>query len=54
MNKLAVILPAYNAEHFLIEAIDAILNQSFKEFDLYIIDDCYRFCYYLTKFQKNI
>lgn len=40
MNKLAVILPTYNAEHFLIEAIDAISNQSFKEFDLYIIDDC--------------
>ncbi len=40
MNKLAVILPTYNSVHFLKESIEAILNQSFKEFDLYIIDDC--------------
>lgn len=40
MNKLAVILPTYNSAHFLKESIEAILNQTFKEFDLFIIDDC--------------
>ncbi|TXE12033.1 glycosyltransferase family 2 protein [Seonamhaeicola algicola] len=40
MNKLAVILPTYNSAHFLKESIGAILNQSFKEFELFIIDDC--------------
>ena len=40
MNKLAVILPTYNSVHFLNESIESILNQTFKEFDLYIIDDC--------------
>lgn len=40
MKTLAVLLPTYNAAHFLNEAIDSILEQTFTDFDLYIIDDC--------------
>ncbi|TYA71420.1 glycosyltransferase family 2 protein [Seonamhaeicola marinus] len=40
MNRLAVILPTYNSVHFLGESISAILDQSFKEFELFVIDDC--------------
>ena len=41
-NKISlvdVILPNYNKANFLEETIDSILNQSFKDFNLYIIDD---------------
>jgi glycosyltransferase involved in cell wall biosynthesis len=40
MKKLAVLLPTYNAELYLNESIDSILNQTFSDFDLYVYDDC--------------
>ena len=38
--KVSVLMPVYNAEKFLKEAIDSVLNQTFKDFELIIIDDC--------------
>ena len=40
MKRLAVIMPVYNASEYIDLAINSILNQSFEDFDLYIIDDC--------------
>lgn len=40
MKKLAVLLPTYNAERYLNESVDSILNQTFSDFDLYVYDDC--------------
>ena len=40
MKKLAVLMPTYNAEHFLKISIDSVLNQTYADFDLYIYDDC--------------
>lgn len=37
---LSVILPVYNSENFIKETISSILEQSFKDFELIIIDDC--------------
>ena len=37
--KISVLMPVYNAEKFLKEAIDSILNQTFKNFELLIIND---------------
>jgi len=36
---VSVVLPVYNGEFFLAEAIDSILAQSFTDFELIIIDD---------------
>lgn len=36
---ISVLLPVYNAERFLADAIESILNQSFRNFELIIIDD---------------
>jgi len=36
---ISVILPVYNGEEFLQDAIDSILNQSFLDFELVIVDD---------------
>ena len=33
-------MPAYNAEKYVAEALQSILDQTFKEFELIIIDDC--------------
>src|ERR1017187_7276972 len=36
---ITVLMPVYNAAPFLREAIDSILNQTFKNFELLIIND---------------
>ncbi|MHC1732039.1 MAG: glycosyltransferase family 2 protein [Bacteroidales bacterium] len=37
--KISVIMPTRNAEKYLKEAIDSILNQKFSDFEFIIIDD---------------
>lgn len=37
--KISVLMPVYNAEKFLREAIDSILNQTFRDFEFLIIND---------------
>ena len=39
MKKLCVVIPSYNHGKFLKKAIDSILNQTYKDFELIIIDD---------------
>ena len=46
--KVSVLLPVYNGEQFLEEAIDSILNQTFHNFELFLNSkDAYR--YFLIK-----
>ncbi len=37
--KISVIMPVYNGEKYLKEAIDSVLNQSYKSFETILIDD---------------
>ena len=37
--KISVVMPVYNGERFLREAVDSILNQTYKDFEFIIIDD---------------
>jgi len=36
---VSVVMPAYNAEKYISEAIESVLNQTFKDFEFIIIDD---------------
>jgi glycosyltransferase involved in cell wall biosynthesis len=38
--KISVIVPVYKAEQFLKECVDSILNQTFRDFELILVDDC--------------
>lgn len=38
--KISVIMPVYNAEQFLNESVLSVLNQTFKDFEFIIINDC--------------
>ena len=40
MPKVTVLLTSYNHGSYIRNSIDSILNQTFKDFELYIIDDC--------------
>jgi len=37
--KVSIILPVFNAEDFVEQAIKSVLDQSFKHFELILIDD---------------
>lgn len=39
-NLVSVIMPIYNASRFLREAIDSVLNQTYKDLELLLVDDC--------------
>tara|TARA_B100000073_G_C23672857_1_gene549353 strand:- start:18 stop:1064 length:1047 start_codon:yes stop_codon:yes gene_type:complete len=40
MSSLAVLLPCWNSSDYLLIAVTSILNQTFRDFDLYVVDDC--------------
>jgi glycosyltransferase involved in cell wall biosynthesis len=39
MPKISIIMPVYNGEKFIKKTIDSILNQSFSDYELIIVDD---------------
>lgn len=39
MSKVSVLMPAYNVEKYIYDAIDSILNQTYKDIELIIVDD---------------
>jgi hypothetical protein len=39
MSLITVIMPVYNGEEYVREAIDSILGQTFKDFELLVLDD---------------
>lgn len=39
MTRISVILPVYNAEKYVRKAIESVLNQSFTDFELIVVND---------------
>lgn len=39
-NKISVIIPNYNHAPYLRERIESVLNQSYEDFEIIILDDC--------------
>ena len=40
MTKVTVLLTSYNHDKYIGESIESILNQTYKDYELYIVDDC--------------
>ena len=40
MPKVSVLIPTYNSAPFLDDAIESVLNQTFTDFELLIVDNC--------------
>lgn len=36
----SIVMPVYNVENYLIEATNSVLNQTFSDFELILVDDC--------------
>ena len=41
LTMVSVIIPNYNHAPFLVERIESVLNQSYPDFEVIILDDCY-------------
>jgi len=39
MPRVSVVIPAYNAEAFIAEAIESVLEQTFRDFELIVVND---------------
>lgn len=40
MPKFSVIIPVYNAEKYIDECVQSLLNQKYKDFELILVNDC--------------
>lgn len=59
MPKVSVITPAYNADSFLEETVKSVQAQTFKDWEMIIVDDCskdttYQMAYALAKSDPRI
>ena len=39
-NTVSVIIPIYNADRFIAKALDSVLQQSYKDIEIILVDDC--------------
>ena len=40
MTKVSIIIPIYNVAPFLEQCLDSVWNQTFKDYEVLLIDDC--------------
>ncbi|MCX7957121.1 MAG: glycosyltransferase [Endomicrobia bacterium] len=40
MPKISVVIPTYNRVSFVIEAIESVFNQTYKDFEVIVVNDC--------------
>ncbi|EAL6818277.1 glycosyltransferase family 2 protein [Campylobacter jejuni] len=40
MSKISIILPTYNVEQYIARAIESCINQTFKNIEIIVVDDC--------------
>ena len=39
MKKVSIIIPVYNAENYLKKCIDSVINQSYKNYEIILVND---------------
>ena len=39
MKKRSILMPVYNGEHYINDSVEQIINQTFKDYELVIVND---------------
>ena len=39
MDKISIIVPVYNVENYLKDALESIINQTYKDLEILLVDD---------------
>ena len=39
-DLVSIIMPTYNCEKFIAETIESVINQTYKNWEIWIVDDC--------------
>lgn len=55
MPKISIVLPTYNGEKYIGQSINSVLQQTFKDWELIIVDDCSTdaTCEIINQYAKN-
>lgn len=40
MSQISIILPTYNVEQYIARALESCINQTFKDIEIIVVDDC--------------
>ncbi|MCM1372253.1 MAG: glycosyltransferase [Bacteroides sp.] len=40
MSKVSIIIPCYNAQDYIVKCLEALTRQTFKDFDVFLVNDC--------------
>lgn len=40
ITKVSIIIPVYNVEHYLRQCLDSVINQTFKDIEIIVVNDC--------------
>lgn len=40
MSQISIILPTYNVEKYIARALESCINQTFKDIEIIVVDDC--------------
>ena len=40
MPKVSIVLPSYNGEKYIRQSIESVINQTYQDWELIIVNDC--------------
>ena len=52
MPKFSIIIPVYNVEKYIKKCVDSVFNQTFKDYEVIVVNDGTQDKYYWTDWKR--